>query len=332
MPQNARAALWISGLLFTWSGGNALACGAPPPAVIDIEANRYYIDKHNSVIDPVLRARNIAAVKPIDTFLDAIARAASSYQGATGKSLEDAQCGLSWMVTWADQKALLGKMSSNQAYYQRKWTLGGLALSYAKLKPVASEAQKQSIEAWLKLLADATIVHSDAYTGARNNHYYWEGLAVTAVGGVTGEARYLSWGRKVFDDAMSHVADDGSLPREMERAVKALHYHLFAVTPLVMMASILDVQSPKLDRLAKFTLDGVADPSYIERKTGFTQERPHEPISWKAIYDRHTCGPTSPAAPTNWQPRLGGDLNLANPLEHSGAAQPIAQACRAKPA
>ena len=311
--------LWISSLLFALGGNLAQACEAPPAAVIDIEANRYYVDKHNSVIDPVLRARNIAAVKPIDTFLDAIAHAASNYQAAPEKALDGARCGLSWMKSWADQKALLGKMSSNQAYYQRKWTLGGLALSYAKLKPAASEAQRQGIEAWLKALADVTLEHSDANKGVRNNHYYWEGLAVTAVGAVTGDARYLQWGRKVFDHAMSQIAADGSLPLEMERAVKALHYHLFAVTPLVMMASILDVQSPKLDQLVKFTLDGVADPSYIETRTGFTQERPHEAISWKAIYDRHANGPRSAPTPTNWQPRLGGDLNLANPLEHVAA-------------
>jgi poly(beta-D-mannuronate) lyase len=322
---------WISTLLFALSAGNALACSAPPAAVIDIEANRYYTDKHNSIIDPVLRAKNIASVKPIDNFLDAVAHDASNYQAAPGKALADAQCGLKWMESWADQKALLGKMSSNQAYYTRKWTLGGLAMSYAKLKPAASEAQKRSVESWLKLLAEETVAHSDAYKGERNNHYYWEGLAVTATGAVTGDARFLAWGRKVFDEAMSQVAADGSLPREMDRAVKALHYHLFAVTPLVMMASILDIQSPRLDQLVKFTLDGVADPSYIQTKTGFEQERPHEPNSWKAIYDRHTCGPRSPAEPTNWQPRLGGDLNLANPLEHplmQGKPQaPLPAAC-----
>jgi len=319
MPGKTSLTLWISSLLFALGGGDALACTSPPAAVIDIEANRYYIDKHNSVIDPVLRARNIAAVKPIDTFLDAVARDASNYRAAPDKAWDDAQCGLSWMVSWANAKALLGRMSSNQAYYQRKWTLGGLALSYAKLKPAASATQKQLIEAWLKLLAEATMAHSEAYTGARNNHYYWEGLAVTAAGAVTGDARALAWGRKVFDEAMSHIAADGSLPREMARAGKALHYHLFAVTPLVMLASILDIHSPTLDRLVSFTLDGVADPSTIEARTGFAQERPTGPLSWKVIYDRHAAGPTTSTAPTSWQPRLGGDLTLANPLEHVAA-------------
>jgi len=301
------------------SAGKALACDPVPPAVIDIEANRYYVDKHNSVIDPVLRARNIAAVKPIDNFLNAVAHAASDYQAAPDKALPGAQCGLAWMASWASDKALLGKMSSNQAYYQRKWTLSGLALSYAKLKPAASEGQRQAIETWLKALAEVTLLHSDASTGVRNNHYYWEGLAVTATGAVTGDARYLKWGRKVFDDAMSHVAADGSLPLEMGRAGKALHYHLFAVTPLVMMASILDLQSPRLDLLVKFTLDGVTDPAAIEKATGFAQERPTEPLSWKAIYERHAAAHAASATPSNWQPRLGGDLNLANPLEHPAA-------------
>jgi poly(beta-D-mannuronate) lyase len=308
--------LWKASLLFALGVGDAFACDPAPAAVIDINANSYYIDKHHSVVDPVLRARNVASVKPIDDFLSVVARSASAYQAAPHDKQGDAQCGLLWMTSWANQQALLGKMTTGQSYYQRKWTLGGLALSYAKLKPAASDAQKQSIETWLKSLADATIAHSDAHTGVRNNHYYWEGLAVTAVGAVTRDERYLDWGRKVFDFAMSQVAADGSLPQEMERAVKALHYHLFAVAPLVMIASILDVHSPTLDRLVQFTLNGVADPSKIEALTGFVQERPRGPISWKVIYDRHESGLTLSAAPTDWQPRMGGDLNLANPLEH----------------
>jgi poly(beta-D-mannuronate) lyase len=49
--------------------GAAQACEAPPPAVHDIDANSYYIDKNHSVIDPVRKARNEAATKPVDEFL-----------------------------------------------------------------------------------------------------------------------------------------------------------------------------------------------------------------------------------------------------------------------
>ncbi|MDB5745540.1 MAG: Alginate lyase [Massilia sp.] len=305
-----------AGVLLALAAPVALACGPAPKAVIDIDANSYYTDKHRSVIDPVLKARNVAAVKPIDDFLDVLARAASAYQASPAARAGEADCALQWMARWAGDQALLGKMTTRQSYYTRKWTLGGLALSYAKLKPAATGLQQRSIEAWLTALAAATIVHSDAHKGVRNNHYYWEGLAVTAAGAVTGDARLLAWGRKVFGHAMSQVAADGSLPLEMNRAVKALHYHLFAVTPLVMMASILDLRSPQLDSLVRFTLDGAADPAYIEKQTGFVQERATGPMSWKAIYARQVPGPASATTATSWQPRLGGDISIANPLEH----------------
>jgi poly(beta-D-mannuronate) lyase len=299
----------------------AQACEGPPPAVHDIDANSYYIDKNHSIIDPVRKARNVAATKPVDEFLDAVARHASAYHAAPSKR-EEAQCGLQWLSAWARQNAMMGKMTSNQSYYTRKWALGGLALSYAKLRPAASEADRQAIDAWLKTLADATLVHADAGKGVRNNHYYWEGLAVAATGAVTGDERLLAWGRKVFDHAMSQVAPDGSLPLEMARAAKALHYHSFAVQPLVMLASILDVQSSKLDQLVRFTLQGAADPSAIEKATGIAQEPIKGTPGWKIVYDRHTsaagAGAATPpaAARAAWEPRMGGDIGIANPLEH----------------
>jgi poly(beta-D-mannuronate) lyase len=303
--------------------GAAQACEAPPPAVHDIDANSYYIDKNHSVIDPVRKARNEAATKPVDEFLDAVARHASAYQAAPSNR-EEAQCGLQWLSAWARQNAMMGTMTSSQSYYTRKWALGGLALSYAKLRPAANETERQAIDGWLKGLAEATLVHADANKGRRNNHYYWEGLAVAATGAATGDQRLLAWGRKVFDHAMSQVAPDGSLPLEMERAAKALHYHSFAVQPLVMLASILDLQSPKLDQLVRFTLQGIADPAAIEKATGVKQERIRGTPGWMIVYNRHTgaaavnatVAAAAPGSKALWEPRMGGDIAIANPLEH----------------
>ncbi len=313
MPNTLRTTLLAALLLHL---GAARACESPPPAVHDIDANSYYSDKNHSVIDPVRKARNVAATKPVDEFLEAVARRASAYQ-ATPHKRDEAQCGLQWLSAWARQNALMGTMTTSQSYYTRKWALGGLALGYARLRPAAGEADRQAIDAWLKTVADATLVHADAYKGVRNNHYYWEGLAVAATGAVTGDARLLAWGRKVFDHAMSQVAPDGSLPLEMARAAKALHYHSFAAQPLVMLASILDVQSAQLDRLVRFTLQGVADPAAIEKAAGIAQERIGRTPGWKIVYDRHTGAPASPiAAGALWEPRVGGDIAIANPLEH----------------
>ena len=299
--------LFIAGLLAVPA---VLACSAAPPASVDIDANSYYSDSHHSVIDPVLRARNIANTRPIEDFLGQVAR------DANGKG--EPACALAWLDSWAGQQALLGKLSSEQAYYVRKWTLGGMALSYARVQAAASPAQRQAIEGWFKTLADATMAHSDAKKGTRNNHYYWEGLAVTAVGGVTRDQRYLDWGRKVFEHAMGQMAADGSLPAEMERGVKALHYQVYATVPLVMMASILDLHDLRLDRLVRFTVASSADPSGIAKSTGFEQERAGV-RDVTAIYGRHQGRPPQASGQALWQPRLGGDLDSANPLEHPAA-------------
>lgn len=296
--------------------GAASACEAPPAVIRDIDANRYYSDKHNSIVDPVLKARNEAAVKPVNDYLDGVARAANAWQRERRPA--DAQCALGWLQAWAEGGGMLGTMSTNQSWYTRKWTLSGLALSYARVQAAATPAQRQAIEAWLRQLADLTIAHSDAHKGVRNNHYYWEGLAITATGAVTGEARYLAWGRKMFDHAMGQIQPDGSLPLEVARAGKALSYHLYAAAPLVMVASILDLQHPNLDRLVRFSSANVADPSTLQQMTGVSQEKPSRMPGWIAIYDRHATQPlsTEPPPANNWDARMGGDRSLPNPLEH----------------
>jgi len=294
----------------------AVACAPAPAPVHDIDANRYYIDDKSSIVDPALKARNEAAVKPVNDYLDTIARSASDWQA--GRDPEGARCALAWLQAWAGHDAMLGKMTTRQSYFTRKWTLGGLALSYARVRPAASPGQREAIDAWLRRLADATIEHAEQHKGVRNNHYYWEGLAVTAVGGVTGDARYLDWGRKVFRHAMGQIQPDGSLPLEVARAAKALSYHLYSAAPLVMMSSILELDDPALERLLRFSVQSVADPAALERLAGAPQEMPPRVPGWIAIHERRSGQRLAPEAPPakNWDARMGGDRNLANPLEH----------------
>ncbi len=311
-----RTGLRAAVLLLALAGRQVLAaCEPAPPPVIDIDANSYYTDSHHSIIDPALKARNEAATKPVDEFVRMVARTASAWQERRKDS--DARCALGWLSAWAGQNAMLGKMTTQQSFYTRKWALAGLALSYARVQGAASPEERKRIDDWLLALADATMRHSDAHKGARNNHYYWEGLAVTATGAVTHDARSLAWGRKVFDFAMTQVQPDGSLPLELARAGRALNYHLFAAAPLAMMASILDVQAAPLDKLVAFSMAGVEDPAILQKMTGFEQERASEP-GWIAIYQRHGGQLAAPVRlpAKNFDPRMGGDRNLANPLEH----------------
>lgn len=293
-------------------------CPAPPAPQRDIIADSYYDDPPiYSHIDPVRHAAYEAAVKPLEFYLDKIARMASDGEKT---------CTLRWLVAWAEGDAMLGKIEKEQAHYERKWLLAGLALSYAKVRDAASRDQRAAVDGWLQALADGVRAHSDAYRGDRNNHYYWEGLAVGAVGATTGDKADLAWSRKVFHDAMAQIADDGTFPREMARGARALHYHLFAVAPLAMLESILDEHSKQLDKLVAFSWSGKLDLDMISKRAGVPQIGVlDDDYDWHVVYLRHN----PPRANANmhyeisikpprspYVARLGGDLSKPNPLEH----------------
>lgn len=294
------------------------ACPPVPPVVTGITANDYYTDARHSEIDPARKAANAAAVAPIESFLHQVAFAASagSDRGQT--------CAVHWLAVWAEGKALTGPLSGEQAAYERKWTLAGLALSYARVRAAAPDEDRATIDNWLIGLARQVAAHSDAHRGTRNNHYYWEGLAVAATGAVTGDATAQQWGKRVFHDGLSQIAPDGSLPAEMARGQRALHYHLFATAPLVMLAAISGEEAPALDRLVQFCMAALDDPQSIARRTQVAQvPATAANAAWLWIYARRhpqmirqeteKGGITLPPHP--FDARLGGALDRPNPVE-----------------
>jgi poly(beta-D-mannuronate) lyase len=301
---------------FAVTAAAALAdCPAPPPAQRNIIADSYYDDPPvYSHIDPVRHAAYEAAVAPLETFLRAVAKSASD---------GDKECTLRWLVGWAEGDAMLGTIKKEQAHYERKWLLAGLALSYAKVRDAATSDQRAAIDTWLLALADGVRKHSDAYKGTKNNHYYWEGLAVGATGAVTGNAADLAWSRKVFRAAEADISDDGILPLEMKRGSRALHYHLFSVAPLVMLESILDEHSAKLEKLVVICAAAGKDQDWMAKRAGAPQvELAKGEYDWLPVYFRHNPPQTEawnqfkiPLGYVNVS-RLGGDLKVANPLEH----------------
>jgi poly(beta-D-mannuronate) lyase len=306
-----RARFWFAAFALCIAGASA-SCLPPPPAQRDIIADTYYDNPpFYSHIDPARYAAYEAAVQPLEQYFDAVAQMASKGQS---------QCALRWLVSWAEGDAMLGRIEKEQAHYERKWVLAGLALSYAKVRPAASRDQQAAIDTWLQALADGVRQHADDFKGERNNHYYWEGLAVGATGAVTGNARDLAWGRKVFDTAMTQVAKDGSLPLEMGRGERALHYHLFAAAPLAMLESVLDVHSPKMDKLAAFCVAGLKNPGLLAKRAGAAQiSLPYNDADGLAVYGRRHPSRDIAALFAKRKPyvnRLGGDLSKANPLEH----------------
>ncbi len=293
-----------------------------PAPVRDIEANRYYVDAAGTIVDPALKARKDVAVKPLKDFLRVVSGAADRYVASGDR--EAARCALDALRFWAQGDAMLGKMSSRQAEYERNWMLAGVAMAYLKVKLNAAAGESKSIEAWLDRLAGEVRRFFDDPARARNNHYHWAALAVGATAAGTGFQSHWEFARQAFRDAAMAIQPDGTLPLEMARQKKALWYHEFALAPLVVLAEIAarqgedwySINDGAVRRLGARVLDGIAHPENFEQRTGYRQEG-FEPgglvgdiLVWIEFYGRRFGDEEASrwlSAPRNY-PQLGGDL------------------------
>jgi poly(beta-D-mannuronate) lyase len=290
--------------------------------VKDLDLPRFYGDDDGSKIDPELARRHKAAVAPLTAFLRQVV--ADTDKAARRGDAKAARCALDWIAAWAKGEAWLGHMGTKQAEYQRKWDLAGVALAYLKLKRHASPAHRSLIEPWLIRFADTVRAFQLAPGRKRNNHLYWLGLSLSATAIATESPRHWQAAHAIMTEALGNVQADGTLRLELERGQRALHYHAFALTPLVVMAELAALRGENwygaaggpLDRLLGRTLAGIDDPSSFAALAGVGQEDPAgRGYGWLALYrgrfPERLPGrlPEVPDA-HRW---LGGDVRLLGP-------------------
>ena len=311
----------------------AASCDNPPPPAINLDIPRFYADKKGSVISAEQKALHDDAVEPLVDFLREVISNAD--KGVRGNA-NAAACGLIWINTWAKAGAYLGKMEQPQADYQRKWDLAGVALAYLKLRPYAFPEQRQVIEPWLIAFADAARTFFDDPGHKRNNHWYWLGLALAATAQGTGSEKHWVMARDIFADAARDIQPDGTLPMEMERGARALHYHVFATMPLVLMAELARARGEDwyaagngaLHRLVGVTLEGLQRPEKFDELAKITQERPvNVGAGWLQLYSlrfpERVTGRLPNVAPKHRY--IGGDvLLLAQAVTLVPPAAPVA--------
>ncbi len=263
-----------------------------PPIVAlprDIEASSFYTDAQHSKIDPKLEAKyNAAQEKYRGVSAEAIA-AAEKFRSTGNRGA--AECVLRILDAQADADAMTGSMSSNQAYYVQNWTLGALAVTWLKVRqaePGTPEDRARAI-AWMVKVANQvdayfTQRHEKGTNDGTNNHYYWAGYAVMSVGIAADDRRLFDWGVSTFHEAMSRVEPDGTLPLEMARGQRALHYHLFALAPLTSMAEfgfvngldLFTADNGALRRLVNVAASGLVNNSLFAVQAKVAQDTPEK--------------------------------------------------------
>jgi poly(beta-D-mannuronate) lyase len=300
-------------------------CASPPAPVHDVFGVSYYTDAHHSVADPAKRARNVAQLQPIRDYLRGVTE---SVDGSVRGDRAAAACSWVWFHAWADASALDGKVN-NQGAYEREWTLGGLALAFLKLRDTGvpdPTGRPGVVTAWLAKLGRIVEPPYDGPRASRNNHAYWTGLAVAASGVAANDRALFDWGVAKYRVGADEIAPDGTLPLEMARSERALHYHFYALTPLVMLAELgrangLDLYAADdgaLHRLVKRCLAGMNDPRSFAKPAGAEQDIAAgaklsvDEIEWIEPYAARFPFAQAPALLQRYRPfidpRLGGNL------------------------
>ena len=300
------------------------ACPPPPPPVRDLDLTRFYADKAGSVVDPSKLAAHKAETAPLTEFVGFIGKQAdTTWQQRSGPQGTIA-CELAWLRAWAKGGAYLGKMDSAQSESQRKWDLAGTALAYLKIRRWAEPDDRAVIEPWLLRWAGKARAVFDDTSVKRNNHWYWLGLALGAVGLATDSDTHWQMAKGIMADASRDIATDGTLPLELGREARALHYHAFAVMPLVTLAELgasrgedwYALNNGALHRLVAKTAEGLNDPAVFDKLAGVAQEKPVKSFAgWASLYAARFPGRVTGLPVQESKHRwLGGDVVVLRKL------------------
>jgi poly(beta-D-mannuronate) lyase len=285
-------------------------CPATPNVPPDLITDGFYRldDPTHSIVDTVRQAAYQKSSGPVKAAGRAVVAAADAYR--TTGSRQAADCTLKLIVAMAEQHSLTGKMSSNQAYYVQGWVVGAVAISYLKTRDahLATPEEAKSIADWLASIGEQTKSYFDprrakGTSDARNNHSYWAGVELAAIGVAADNQADLDWAIAAYDAGVKQIRPDGTLPLEMARGKRALHYHLYALAPLVMIAEFGEANGMDLyahsdgaiHRLADVSIAGLANPELFTKATGVQQEVPKQPssdqIGWAPPYEHRFPNP-----------------------------------------
>jgi poly(beta-D-mannuronate) lyase len=276
-------------------------CPAPPPLSKSVDTVGYYIDEHHSIIDPAKKQAYEEATAGPTHLGQWVTEAADAY--LTKGSRAAAECAYSLLATAAQEDAMTGLQPTGQSHYEQKWMLAGTAMAYLKLRNsgVGKPEQDQAIQKWFEKVAERVREYVDDQrrkpnSDAWNNHGYWSGLAVAAAGIANNNSSDFRWGISAGKTGIGEIGTAGQLPRELERAGMALHYHLYALAPLVMLAELgrvngIDLYSENhngIQRLAQLCEVGLQHPEVFQKSTGVAQNMPDKisgaVIGWAVPY------------------------------------------------
>jgi poly(beta-D-mannuronate) lyase len=201
-----------------------------PVMALDLED--IYHDPHSSIPDAAAEQRNQARLKQLTDFMRFIEQEVDDGEARSGQG----RCAFEAFRVWAAAGALTQQpfvRYSREGTITRDQHLVGLLVIALKLKN-AGFTLDDTIREWLRTLTDQDLVFFEKSTN-RGNLYYWSGAAAVLFALIDHDQRALAYQQKVWQAAITDIRDDGTLEREMARGQRALIYHMYSFSALLML-------------------------------------------------------------------------------------------------
>ncbi len=262
-------------------------------------------------------------------------RAVSDLAGAFMSGREDrfAECLADLLSLWADRNALMDfayDERKQQSWYEVEASAIAAAAAYSILKhaPGVTEEQLAKIGEWLQRVSRHHLEFQGGDNSCCNNHYYRRALHASLVGVTTGDDALFQYGIEAYLRALFEMNEDGTLPREIARGDRALHYQNYVLLFLLPIAEItarqgynlydLEIEGRSIHDLVRFSvrnLTGTADPSFYggeEQDLAFLSDP--EFFTWTDIYLSRFDDPGVRELAERFRPtynrRAGGPITL----------------------
>ncbi|MBB2820004.1 UNVERIFIED_ORG: hypothetical protein GGD59_003267 [Rhizobium esperanzae] len=265
-----------------------------PPAALKTQSKYNEDDGSKSSIDEDRSAEREKLVQPIRNSIRLITNIAYASSDNPQVAKARAECVLQNVDRWASSQSLT-EMRSSDAYLSRDRWVAEIALAVQAATRVVnlSETRRSTYGVWFGKLARDTM---EAYTlrlgpkSKTNNHRYWAGLSVAAIGFLVDEPEFKSWGKTSFEIGACQVDENGILPAELARGNRALDYHIYALRPLAAIAKIAAEHGEPLHskcfdgfkRLASMTHEALENPDQFEKIAGLRQAPSSQESSYSA--------------------------------------------------
>lgn len=273
----------------------------------------YKPDRTQSVVDREAMNRYVARVRPTGELSEVLFNVGDVYVRVPNLRGMAAKCIASQLVHWANAGALLDKLDENDPVGRRQAILVGIwtGVAAANVFAIASSggalspSDVEPINTWFSHLSDAIVAEFTPpkqqrpkhlmWLDATFNQSYWAAAAVGSMAVLTQDRSKFAWAMAELRKALANVRGDGSLPHEIGRGGRALHYHSFALEPISLLVAFADAngvritpaEEANLQRAARFTAAAFSDPHKLAEQVGRPQSRTDEMAAWMDILAGH---------------------------------------------